>query len=685
MQFEDSPLVLYAAGDREELGAVVHRRITTHLAMSGTIAKRWRIGGSLPLHGQWGSEVPDLAADGFGVGDLRIDGSFWLGRSTIGDFTAHLGFALPFGRRNAWMGDRGPRTEVGVAYATGVRRTEIHADVALDARGAWHESSGIYDRGSALLISGGVRAPIVRDKLHAFGVLYTRWGGGIFVGRGNDFVLSALAGAKYKPIKTLDVDLGIGRGVTPGVGTTDIRVLAQVSWHHTPKPPEPEPEIEIIVQREDIEEPPPPPPPPEPTEPPPAEIVGEQVIVTAPILFFVNTADLKPESTEAMEAIAELMADDPQIGHLVIEGHASAEGTYEYNYDLSARRARAIHEALMEQGVHKTRISYRGMGEVEPIVEGEDEDALAANRRVEFHIINRRTPGDGQLEHAESSPLPWSGEDVDTPRPEWSEEVLKKYEEEQAKIQKALGPVIEDDTDDQFAFDDPEMSGPIRVQLPPEARKPQPEVSKPVPVEPAPEPAPTPEPETPPAPETSAPTEPTPPVEPETPAQSGPEPDSTASTPTVTKPAPEDAVADVDPTPVVVKPAPSATSVDPYTLKVYAKFVPPFMAQADLLRDAGKLPGTHYSLALDAVLDAEGRLVSVKAAKTSGVEALDGAAIRAFFQAQPFAIPPASRLENGQVKIHNIRLEVEGSGVDDLAVPASERVDDMLDRDGGGQ
>lgn len=673
VQFEDSPLVLYQEGLDDapagEVGAVVHRRIATHLGVSGTIAKRWRLGGSLPLYGQWGSEVPDLAADGFGVGDLRVNASFWLGRSRIGDFSAYAGFTLPFGRRNAWMGDRGPRSELGVAYATGFGRTAIHADIGLDARGAWHESSGIYDRGSALLISGGARVPILEDKLDGFGVLYTRWGGGIFVGRA-DYVVSALAGAKYHASETLKFDLGIGRGFTPGVGTTDVRVMAQISWHRTPKEEEEE-IIEVIVKREpEIEPEDPPPPPPEPTEPPPAEIVGEQVIVTAPILFFVNTPDLKPESTEAMQAIAELMADDPQIGHLVIEGHASSEGTFEYNYDLSARRARAIHEALMKEGVHKTRISYRGMGEVEPIVDGEDEDALAANRRVEFHIIKRRGPGDGQLEHPEQSPLPWSGEPVDTPRPEWSDEVMKKYEEDQAKLQKALGPVLEEDTEDPFAFDDPEMSGPIRVQLPPEARPTQP---KPEPtVEPTVEPAvaPTPVPQV---------TKPAPSIEPAPSVEPQPQVEPEVPEPTVDT----DGTAEATDVPPVSKPAP--TGVDSYALKVYAAFIPPFMAHADALREAGKLPEAHYALVLEAALDATGRLVSVKAVQGSGAEALDGAAIRAFYQSQPFPAPPPDRLQNGRILLQNIRLDVEGSGSAPPAVPAGDKLQQILDRDSGGE
>ena len=92
--------------------------------------------------------------------------------------------------------------------------------------------------------------------------------------------------------------------------------------------------------------------------------------------------------------VAKLINEDIQIGHLVIEGHASEEGSYGYNYDLSNLRARAIYRALVEAGVHPDRLSHRGYGEAIPIKSGEDEASLALNRRVEFHIV-RQDPAAG--------------------------------------------------------------------------------------------------------------------------------------------------------------------------------------------------------------------------------------------------------------------------------------------------
>src|SRR6185295_5328001 len=100
----------------------------------------------------------------------------------------------------------------------------------------------------------------------------------------------------------------------------------------------------------------------------------------------------------------------PEIGHVVIEGHASEEGSYEYNYNLSNLRARSIYEELVKAGVHPKRMSTRGMGEVEPVALGSEEERLALNRRVDFHIVYYIDSQD-QAPHLQNQiVLPWNGE-----------------------------------------------------------------------------------------------------------------------------------------------------------------------------------------------------------------------------------------------------------------------------------
>ncbi len=101
----------------------------------------------------------------------------------------------------------------------------------------------------------------------------------------------------------------------------------------------------------------------------------------------VDTSTLLEESRPVLRAVAKVLNDNAQIGHLVIEGHASKEGTSSHNYDLSEERAETLYQAMLEEGVHPNRLSYRGAGESIPLkgfenCKEDDEACLAPSRRV---------------------------------------------------------------------------------------------------------------------------------------------------------------------------------------------------------------------------------------------------------------------------------------------------------------
>jgi outer membrane protein OmpA-like peptidoglycan-associated protein len=174
--------------------------------------------------------------------------------------------------------------------------------------------------------------------------------------------------------------------------------------------PPPPPEVEL--EDEDVAPPPPPPPPPPVWKPQElARVEEQQILIRDPIQFELGTNRILPVSEPTMRAIARLLSEKPEIGHLVIEGHASEEGDFAYNYKLSMERAIAVNQALVAAGVHPWRLSCRAMGEVQPVVAGDAPEALAANRRVLFHVVR-------QLRAEESMPpemtapvrVPWTGE-----------------------------------------------------------------------------------------------------------------------------------------------------------------------------------------------------------------------------------------------------------------------------------
>ncbi len=79
--------------------------------------------------------------------------------------------------------------------------------------------------------------------------------------------------------------------------------------------------------------------------------------------------------------IAKLRSGSQQIR---VEGHADERGTREYNLALGERRANAVVQYLVANGVAKSRIETISYGKERPADPGHDESAWSKNRRAEL-------------------------------------------------------------------------------------------------------------------------------------------------------------------------------------------------------------------------------------------------------------------------------------------------------------
>jgi peptidoglycan-associated lipoprotein len=70
--------------------------------------------------------------------------------------------------------------------------------------------------------------------------------------------------------------------------------------------------------------------------------------------------------------------------HIRVEGHADERGTREYNLALGERRANAVVQYLVANGIAKSRIETISYGKERPVDPGHDEAAWAKNRRAEL-------------------------------------------------------------------------------------------------------------------------------------------------------------------------------------------------------------------------------------------------------------------------------------------------------------
>jgi outer membrane protein OmpA-like peptidoglycan-associated protein len=115
--------------------------------------------------------------------------------------------------------------------------------------------------------------------------------------------------------------------------------------------------------------------------------VGRSYFAPVDLLFAVDSAQLGPDATPVLEAIAaELNAAAPG-SRITVEGHTDSDGERAYNDDLSRRRADAVKDWLVGVGgVSADRITTTGFGEDVPVASNETAEGRALNRRVVISV-----------------------------------------------------------------------------------------------------------------------------------------------------------------------------------------------------------------------------------------------------------------------------------------------------------
>jgi outer membrane protein OmpA-like peptidoglycan-associated protein len=115
--------------------------------------------------------------------------------------------------------------------------------------------------------------------------------------------------------------------------------------------------------------------------------VGEGLVVTfdSGLLFDFDSDRLRAESKKNLDNLASSLNDFGD-SKLLIVGHTDAQGSDDYNLDLSRRRAAAAAAYLESRNVSAARVQTSGRGETEPIGANDTEAGRQQNRRVEVAI-----------------------------------------------------------------------------------------------------------------------------------------------------------------------------------------------------------------------------------------------------------------------------------------------------------
>ncbi len=110
---------------------------------------------------------------------------------------------------------------------------------------------------------------------------------------------------------------------------------------------------------------------------------GESPLSRTTIYFELDSSEITPDFREVLRAHGNHLVAHPEI-RITIEGHTDERGSREYNLVLGERRAYAVQQLLMLQGVGADQLEVISFGEERPVSQGHDEEAWRLNRRVEL-------------------------------------------------------------------------------------------------------------------------------------------------------------------------------------------------------------------------------------------------------------------------------------------------------------
>ena len=101
------------------------------------------------------------------------------------------------------------------------------------------------------------------------------------------------------------------------------------------------------------------------------------------ILFRADSYSVPNNAISKLNDLKAVLEEYPDAS-ITIEGHASEDGSSEYNQKLSDKRANSVKDALIAAGIDANRLETKAYGETKPVVDNNTKGGRAANRRVVF-------------------------------------------------------------------------------------------------------------------------------------------------------------------------------------------------------------------------------------------------------------------------------------------------------------
>ena len=115
-----------------------------------------------------------------------------------------------------------------------------------------------------------------------------------------------------------------------------------------------------------------------------------RIYIEGKVVFDTNKAILRPESEPYLKKMLAFVQDPQEITRIRIEGHTDSRASEDHNQVLSGKRAMAVADWLVDNGVDYARLIAVGFGESRPLGPNELVEGRDDNRRVEVHVAEVR-------------------------------------------------------------------------------------------------------------------------------------------------------------------------------------------------------------------------------------------------------------------------------------------------------
>jgi outer membrane protein OmpA-like peptidoglycan-associated protein len=116
-------------------------------------------------------------------------------------------------------------------------------------------------------------------------------------------------------------------------------------------------------------------------------IAADAHIVLKNVFFDTKKMDLKPESITELDNVVRLMNENPNM-KVMISGFTDNVGKPIDNLALSKGRAVSVVNYLISKGINNSRLSFKGLGETDPVADNKTEQGRTLNRRTELRVLS---------------------------------------------------------------------------------------------------------------------------------------------------------------------------------------------------------------------------------------------------------------------------------------------------------